>query len=199
MGFWDGLAGFGMSAANALWDQKEKGRDREYATKMSNTAHQREVSDLLAAGLNPVLSAGGSGASTPTIQGRPSVPIAQGLSSLTQASTGRMVGKAVAKKAAAEASTAETQGTFDQGALELYKKHPWLKAIVDVSTLMSRSRLGAGLDSVVGNVMKLFGAGSAKSIQNINNSRNITRSTTNNNLGSMIDTGTGEILPLKFD
>lgn len=44
----------------------EAQKNREFQERLSNTAHQREVTDLIAAGLNPVLSTSHQGASTPT-------------------------------------------------------------------------------------------------------------------------------------
>lgn len=51
--------------ANNDWAAAEAQKNRDFQLMMSNTAHQREMEDLKAAGLNPVLTAtGGSGAST---------------------------------------------------------------------------------------------------------------------------------------
>lgn len=53
-------------AQNNEWSAQQAAKQMEFQERLSNTAHQREIDDLKAAGLNPVLSARLGGASTPS-------------------------------------------------------------------------------------------------------------------------------------
>lgn len=67
-GFWWApiAAAAAGSAISGFFNQEAAEDNRDWQAEMSSTAHQREVADLRAAGLNPILSAtGGRGASTP--------------------------------------------------------------------------------------------------------------------------------------
>lgn len=90
------------SAVEGIFNAREANKSRDWSAAMSNTSHQREVRDLRAAGLNPILSAKYGGASTPS---SPSASISTpDITGATTASSARALMSAQASQAEALAA-----------------------------------------------------------------------------------------------
>lgn len=113
------VAGGLISGASSVFSGKAANRANKKAAReamaweerMSNTAHQREVADLRAAGLNPILSAGGGGASTPNATVPNLQPVDWGNAALAGASSGAQLAKKGSEKDLLDAQVQSTQSS----------------------------------------------------------------------------------------
>jgi len=140
----------GLSASRA---EKEAKRNRDFQLAQSNTAHQREVADLRAAGLNPILSAGGRGASTPGGSAAAIPDLSRGLAAGASAA----YGAASAKNATI---TADLRGDM----LDFYRSDPNIKAATNAAMLSKE----AGIPPVypaAANALKNWFGSSAKGMK----------------------------------
>lgn len=161
---------FGMMAGGAMqmWGQERANKaNREAAQKqmdfqerMSSTAHTREVNDLRNAGLNPILSAGGGGASSPGGSMPNIKSIGEGAASSTQGAVRLMadlkVLKSTAKRADADAVVAEANAFSAKNKMEFEKKHP--KKFGAVDAILTRFGLGARAVGSARNAMPPIGS-----------------------------------------
>jgi hypothetical protein len=153
------LGGIGQTAAN-IW---QSNRIMDFQKKMSDTAHQREVADLRAAGLNPVLSAtGGSGASTP--QGMLS-PIENPAKDFSAAQIAKkrqkneaLMQRAGIKKMSQDSATAESQEILNSA-----------KALRELSetklTDKQRDKIGKEIEEVAARIENLHAETRLKGLQ----------------------------------
>ncbi len=145
-----GLFGFAGGLIGHKKAKKAAQKQMDFQRQMSNTAHQRQVADLRAAGLNPILSAGGSGASTPGGAAAQSPDFGRLATSGFQAGMNAPIQIAQARSADAMARVNSAEATLSEDALNLYESNPAVAAAVQGARLGQMSGVDSNLGAFTG-------------------------------------------------
>jgi hypothetical protein len=120
-----------------------------FQDRLSRTAHQREVKDLKSAGLNPILSAKGSGAPQPSSAAAKVEPLHLKVGEkLVQAQQIKLL-EAQSRKTRAEAINTELQEPYNSTRQTILKRiiSTSITSIGRISTLITKERSGHGSKS----------------------------------------------------
>lgn len=117
----------GMLTNDAAADNASNQMD--FQERMSSTAHTREVADLKAAGLNPILSANSSGSSTPS---GVSAPVINALGNAAEAAISNFSALQGSRQAEAQMDALKTQSNLNSALTA--------KAAADTTTALANAR-----------------------------------------------------------
>lgn len=115
----DLIGGLADSALGAYYDRKAASRSNKYALFARSTAHQVEVEDLKKAGLNPVLSALGTGSHGASYNAPSAVRNANPAPVFSNAA--KALTRAEVRRAQAEAESAEAKAKVDSAEADVRK------------------------------------------------------------------------------